>query len=463
VLTRGALATAGVATGGVALNELAPTVFPPRQSVDPNRSYWSLSLPAANPPLPAAIEADVVIIGGGLTGLSTAYYLRERLPGRRIVLLEALRCGNGASARNGAMLLTSTADRYLALSADPELDRRIHALTVTNIGDLQRLAVTVGIDPEIDTGGALHVLRHPDAAADARAGAARLGAAGIPVEYWDRERTAEALGTTAYAAALFNPAAGQLHPGKLVALWKRAAEMAGVEIYENTHVTHIDEGATHVVHTAAGHRVRAPRIVLATNAYGVQLGYLARAAAGVWDYVAMTPPLAADVVDALGWRSRAPFDDDRTETYYLGVTRDNRLHIGGGPVDYLFNGAAPDLAAQLRRHTALQRALTALYPPLETVGFEHCWAGNVDMSFDASPAIGRLGAKRNLYYAIGFSGHGVNLTSIAGRILADLIAGRDEEWRWFPYLDRLPPYLPNEPWRWLAVHADLVAIRATDR
>jgi len=278
----------------------------------------------------------------------------------------------------------------------------------------------------------------------------------------DREQATDALGTSAYTGALYDPRAGQVHPGKLVALWKRAAEKAGAEIYEGTPIVAVEEGAEHVLTTAHGKRVRAPTLVLATNAYGSRLGYLRRAAAPIWSYAAMTAPLAASELAAIGWRRGIPFDDNRTELFYLGLTRDRRIHIGGGHVDYLYNDGSPGSATAAQRHAALKSMLDRLYPSLGHLGFEAAWAGAVDMSLDASPSIGTLGTHHNIHYAIGFSGHGVNLSSVFGRILADLIAGNREEWRWLPYLDRLPPYLPNEPFRWLGIRARLAAIRALE-
>jgi len=158
-----------------------------------------------------------------------------------------------------------------------------------------------------------------------------------------------------------------------------------------------------------------------------------------------------------------PFADTRTEVYYCGMTRDHRVHIGGGPVDYLFNARAPAAAAVARRGRELQRSLTRLHPALAQVEFDSTWGGLIDMSLDEAPAVGRCGRHANVYYATGYSGHGVNLTSLFGRIIADLIAGEDERWHWLPYLNRLPPYVPNEPFRWLGVHAGLAAIRALDR
>jgi len=459
LLRRAALTTAGVALGGVGINELAPVVDAERIGVDENASFWARALPAAGPPLDRALDVDVVIVGAGLTGLSTAYHLRRLLPGRQVAVLEARRCGNGASARNGGMLLPSTGERYLVPGTDAALDRRVHELTLENIAFLRQLQDELGMDAELDPTGAFHALRSADDARHAATDASRLRDRGIAVEYWTREQAAAAIGTSAYAGALFDPGAGHVHPGKLVALWKRAAELSGAHIYEGTPVTQIEEGAVHMLTTAAGRRVRAPVLVLATNAYGTQLGYLRAAIAPVWSHVAVTPPLADAQLAALGWSARAPFDDDRTELFYLGRTRDGRVHIGGGRVDYSFNDAAPAAPVRAKRYQALHAELARLYPMLRDVPFETAWSGAVDMSIDAAPALGRMGRADNVYYAIGYSGHGVNLSSVFGRILADLIAGFGAQWAWLPYLNRTPPYLPNEPYRWLSIRARLAAIR----
>ena len=144
--------------GAAALNGLSPYVLPEKLDFDPNRSYWANALPPPNPPLQKNIDIDIAVIGGGLSGLSTAYFLKkDHGINSRVVLLEALRCGNGASGRNGAMMLTSTADRYMQWSGHPDLDKRIHDLTAENVRKVKQLSRSFGMDTEIEQNGALQV------------------------------------------------------------------------------------------------------------------------------------------------------------------------------------------------------------------------------------------------------------------------------------------------------------------
>jgi glycine/D-amino acid oxidase-like deaminating enzyme len=110
---------------------------------------------------------------------------------------------------------------------------------------------------------------------------------------------------------------------------------------------------------------------------------------------------------------------------------------------------------------SLHREFARIFPSLADVTFERTWSGFVDVSLDQSPTVGQMGRHNNIFYGIGYSGEGVNLTSVFGRVIADLAAGRQEQWAWLPYLNRRPPYIPNEPLRWLAIKGDLAYTRLT--
>ena len=175
-----------IAAGGTSafVNAVAPFALPESSRFDINHSYWSLALPPANPPPIHDLRADMIVIGGGFTGLSAAYYLRQVVPTAEVVVLEAARCGNGASARNGAMLLTSTEDTYMESDGDPSLHRRLYALTCDNIDRIRSLSAQTGVDCELDQSGAVQVAYDESDARRMPAIAERLRAAGLAIEAW---------------------------------------------------------------------------------------------------------------------------------------------------------------------------------------------------------------------------------------------------------------------------------------
>ena len=157
-----ALAGGGALLGTAALDQLAPWIWREPLPIDRNHSYWARSQPPQNEKLTQDLKVDVAIVGGGLTGLSAAYFIRLISPQSSVAVLEARGCGNGASGRNGAMLLTMTADRFMSFSADPAMDKQIYDLTVDNIRRLTKLSTATGIDFELETHGALQVFSSSD-------------------------------------------------------------------------------------------------------------------------------------------------------------------------------------------------------------------------------------------------------------------------------------------------------------
>jgi gamma-glutamylputrescine oxidase len=452
-LKTSAIAGVGIAAGAVALNEISPRIWRQETYFQPNLSYWAQSQATANPALAEDLEVDVAIIGGGFTGLSAAYFIRRNSPGKSVVVLEAMRCGNGASGRNGAMLLNMTADRYMNLSSDPAMDKRIYDLTTGNIRFIATLAAQTGIDFELDTNGSLQVLNTASDVADCKAYVEKARQLGIPVEFWSKEQTVAAVGTNVYEGAFYDPNSGQLHPMKLVRALKSLAETGGAKIFENTAITRVEEGSTHILSTLSGNMVRAKSLVLATNAYTSQLGFFRSSIVPIHNYVGITPRLPDATLARIGWRKRMPFSDSRTLVHYLGLTRDNRIHIGGGISDYSYNDGAREVPDSAARFAGLQRELQRIFPALAGVSFETTWSGLVDCSVDFSPSIGRTGKFQNIYYGLGYSGHGVNMTSLFGRIIADLERGAGEPWKDFPFVNHDLFYLPNEPFRWVGAQA----------
>jgi glycine/D-amino acid oxidase-like deaminating enzyme len=462
-LRKAAFAGGGALISTVSLNQISPRIWREPLVFESNRSYWVRSQAPQNPPLTDNITADVAVLGGGFTGLSAAYYIRSISPRKRVVVLEARGCGNGASGRNGAMVLTMTADRYLRCSSAPAIDKKIYDLTAGNIRELSKLSVATGIDCELETNGALQVLSTSEDVRAAKAYVQRARSLGMPVEFWDQQQLVSAIGTDVYEGGFFDPNGGHIHPMKLVHVFKAAAENAGAEIYENTPVASIEEGREHVLHTTGGRTIRAKSLVLATNAFTSRLGFFRNSFVPVHECVAVTQPFSEPQLAGIGWRKRVPFNDSRTEVFYLGLTQDNRIHIGGGSPSYFFNSGVNEDSVTASHVSRLQRELVRIYPKLSGVNFELVWDGVVDWSMDQSPSVGYTGKHKNIFYGLGYSGHGVNLTSIFGRIIADLDAGHDQPWKQYPFLNASLEYVPNEPFRWLGAQAGLAWYRLTER
>jgi len=453
LLRRGIVAGVGTALGAFGLNEISPALFPERPVWDINHSLWMRFQPPHNPPLTTDLDLDVAVIGGGYTGLSAAYHIRKVAPNKRVAVLEARGVGNGASGRNGGMLLPNVANEYLQMVSPPEVHKRIYDLTVESMKSLVALAAASGIEGAVEPVGALQTFETQQEAERGRAYTESVRKLGIPVKYLDRGRTAEAIGTRAYTASVYEPNAGHVHPIKLVHVLKLAAQAAGVKIYEDSPVLTVEEGPMNRLHMAGGQTVKARSLVLATNAFTSKLGYFRNAIAPVYNYLAATRALSDAELASIGWPSRMPFNDSRTLVYYLGLTPDNRIHIRGGSAAYAWNdGVAgrPDAKAV----DLLQKELARLYPALRGIEFETAWNGMVDMTLDWAPVVGATGRQKNIYYGLGYCGHGVNLTFLFGRIIADLEAGRQQPWREFPFVNRIPPYIPNEPFRWIGIQAE---------
>jgi gamma-glutamylputrescine oxidase len=227
-------------------------------------------------------------------------------------------------------------------------------------------------------------------------------------------------------------------------------------------VQSIVSGREHQLRTRDGHTVKAKALVLASNAFTPNIGYLRNSILPLREYVAITRPLSAAEFESLAWRSKMPFNDSKTLVFYFGTTADRRIHIGGGSPRYDFNNTSRGSGVAQTHELQLREEFLRVFPRLAGVAFETTWEGVIDWSLDASPSVGCTGRHRNIFYALGYSGHGVNLSSIFGRIIADLDAGRGEAWRRFPFVNARMDYVPNEPFRWLAAEAGLAWYSLTE-
>ncbi|MFN8642739.1 MAG: FAD-binding oxidoreductase [Candidatus Binatia bacterium] len=415
--------------------------------LDDNLSAWLAELPPYErlPPLRGTASADVAIIGGGITGVSTAWHLSERFPDRRIVLLEAKALANGASGRNGGQVLNGING---VEPRDPDTARRVFAATRHGIDLVERLAAHSALDCGFARRGALEV---QTTARSAEAAAARVDAWrrwGLPFEY----RPAGAVAVHGAHGAVVDPTAGRVNAAAAARPAPHPARPRRRRVRAGPRCCAWRRGRR--LTTPAG-SVRAAAAVLATNGYTPLLGWFRTGVLPLHSHVVATAPLSPRRWTALGWNGADVFADDLDRIAYGARTPGGRLLFGGGgnqAYTYRFGGApvfdAP--AATARPHfEAVERRLRGYFPDLADEPVAHRWTGTLAITFDRVCSMGVTGAHRNVYYALGYSGHGLALGALAGEVLRDLYSGDHDPWRALPfYQKRLPP-IPPEPLRWL--------------
>lgn len=254
---------------------------------------------------------------------------------------------------------------------------------------------------------------------------------------------------------------GILNPAKLAWAWRERIESMGVRVCERTPVTSLARDGRRVrLDTPVG-AVRAAKVVLATNAWSHLFPQLRRKQLPAWTHVVLTEPLRAEHFREIGWANRQGIEDARDLVHYYRLTADHRLLMGGRDVS-VGRWREMDRDRNEEVFAGLERDVVETFPALRGVGFTHRWGGPVSVPVDMAPAIGFAG-DRNVVYSLGCVGHGVSLTHLNGRTIADLVLGRDTDLTRVFFVNRRTIPWPPEPLRTLAVKAVLGFMHAEDR
>jgi gamma-glutamylputrescine oxidase len=366
------------------------------------------------PALEGALEdADVCILGAGYTGLSAALELAEA--GYRVVVLEAERIGWGASGRNGGQAIVGYGCEQSRLEGllGQDAARVLFDLSREGMDLLRARIARHGIACDWRDGHA-HVPIKPRQERALRAGIVELAERyGYPLQWWDRRRLRDELESDRYLGAMYDPASGHLHPLEYALGLARAALAAGVRIFEHSRVVELVHGTRPRLRTAHG-EVVADFAVIAGNAWlrGVAPQLESRIMP-VGTYIAATAPRGAERAAALIRNDMAVADVNWALDYFR-LSRDHRL-LFGGRASYS-SYPPPNLRGVMRRR------IGAVFPQLDDLPIEYLWGGYVDISRNRAPHWGRLAP--NIYFAQGFSGHGVASTGLAGRLIAEAIRGQ---------------------------------------
>jgi glycine/D-amino acid oxidase-like deaminating enzyme len=431
-----------------------------------SRSLWLDGLPGELTPRPAlnaATDLDVAIVGGGYTGLWTAYYLKKAEPHLRVAVIEREIAGFGASGRNGGWCSS-----FFAGSRETTAKHhgRVAAIALQQamfdtVDEVGRVAVAEGIDARFHKGGAVMQA----------SSAPQLQRAREEIEYersWgfgeDDYRLLAAdeararIDANGSLGAYFTPHCACVDPARLARGLADVVERLGVPIYERTPALSIAAGR---IETPAG-TVTAEVVVRATEGYTAELPGQERALLPLFSLMIATEPLPADAWDAIGWREHETFNDGRFLIIYAMRTDDDRLAIGGRGAPYHWDSrVSDDFVRRPRVFEALEGVVHHLFPQIGDFAVTHTWGGPIGIPRDWYTSVG-LDRVSGRAWAGGYVGDGVATTNLSGRTLRDLILGHDTELTALPWVGHRSPQWEPEPFRWLAVNAAMKAMASAD-
>lgn len=446
-------------------------MIPPTTSKNPPRgapsgesryadlSFWHSTAGDLTPraALDGDTSVDVAIVGGGLTGLWTAWYLLERTPSLRIGVLEKEIAGFGASGRNGgwcsALFPRSTGSLEQLHGREAAVAMR--RAMIDSIDEVGRQIAAAGIQADFVRGGSLAYARSGVQQRTALAEVAQAEAYGVDDLEW---RSADEVGAAGAVGAVVDRNCASLHPAKLVRGLAAALESRGVRVFEQSEVTEV---ATGKVTTARG-VVEAEHVVLATEGYTATFPATRRRILPLYALMIATEPLPASFWAATKIERGQTFTDYRHLIVFGQRTADDRIAFGGRGARYHWGSAIrPEYDRVPRVFEHLRRALVELFPAAADAAITHSWGGpagvprdwHASVAFDPTTRIARAG---------GYVGDGLSTTNLAGRTLADLLTGRESELTRLPWVGHESPNWEPEPLRFVGATLGMLGISLAD-
>jgi glycine/D-amino acid oxidase-like deaminating enzyme len=430
-----------------------------------DKSFWLATYGpyTPNPPVQGDISVDVAIIGGGFTGLSTAYNLRRDDSGVNVAVLESEVIGYGASGRNGGFSMTlfglEPAITKLFFGQQRTVEAQKYMERAVDYVDA--LIKEHNMQSDYWFPGFLRVATTPGYVKRIQHDLQILSDMGISGITWlDADQVRAEVDSPLFLGAWWEPRSGLLNPAKQVRELKRVAQQFGATVYERTPVTEIQRGPRFRLRTPGG-VVTADKIVLATNAYSHLIPELHSKQSPAFTHMVVTEPLTPQQLGTIGWKNRQGIEDARNLVHYFRLTIDNRLAMGGSDVSLSY-GRDLDRDLNARVFADLENDVVRLFPGLKGVRFTHRWGGPVSVPTQMVPDIGQLGDPRALY-SLGCMGHGVSLTHLNGRTLADLLCGRKTDLTSMWFVNRRTIPWPPEPLRFVLGQAVRGYLRLEDR
>ena len=405
--------------------------------------------PEPRPALTGTISTDLVVVGGGFTGLWTALLAKERDPGRRVILLEGKRIGWAASGRNGGFCSASLTHGYdNGAHHLPNENDRLFELGLENLDQIEQTVARYGMECEFERTGEIDIATEDYQVADLKESHDPENGS-----YWlDAEQLAAHIKSPAFKGGLLDTRGNAMvHPAKLCWELLRVITDLGVEVFEDSIVRKIrNEGDRVVLDLDAG-QVRAEKVALGTNVFPSLLKRMRLHTVPVYDYAIMTEPLSDAQLAAIGWSGREGLADVANRFHYFRLTADNRILWGGWDAVYHY-GKQVSWKYDQRPETfqTLARQFIETFPQLEGVRFTHQWGGAIDtcsrfFQFFTTAYGGKVA------YTAGLTGLGVGSSRFGAKVMLDLLSGQRTELTESEMVKKLPVPFPPEPLAWAGV------------
>ena len=430
-------------------------------------SFWHDTVPGTLDPQPSLdgdTDVDVAIVGAGLTGMWTAYYLKQADPGLRIAICEREIAGYGASGRNGGWCsaLFPASLTKLERMAGREAAVAMYRAMQQTVDEVGAVAAAEGIDCHWAKGGTVIYARTPvqlERAKEEVDEARLFGFDESDLRLLSAQEAREIGAVSDVLGGVYTPHCAAIHPARLARGLADVLRSRGVTIYEKTPVRRIEPGRV----VAAQGTVTARYVIRATEGYTPGLDGYERAVAPVYSLVIATEPLPEETWEKIGLADRPTFGDLRHLIIYGQRTADGRLVFGGRGAPYHFGSSiSPSYDRVPEVFAALRRTLIELFPALGDVAITHTWGGPIGITRDWCASVG-LDRATGVGWAGGYVGDGLSTTNLAGRTLADLVVGKDSELTRLPWVGHRSPDWEPEPLRWLGVNAGLRVMTMADR
>ncbi|NBM15313.1 FAD-binding oxidoreductase [Streptomyces sp. GC420] len=418
--------------------------------------YWldDPGRPEALPALAGDEHCDLLVVGGGYSGLWTALLAKERDPGRDVVLVEARETGWAASGRNGGFCAASlTHGLGNGLARWPGELPRLEELGAANLDAIEAAVARHSIDCDFERTGEIDVATEPHQVGELRDLQAQAAALGLDAgEFLDRDAVRAQVDSPTFLGGVWDrEGVAMLNPAKLAWGLRRAVASLGVRVYERTPALSLtDAGPGMLVRTPYG-RIRARQVALGTNVFPSLVRRVRPFVVPVYDYALTTEPLTDGQLAAVGWKNRQGLGDSANQFHYFRLTADRRILWGGYDAVYPYGGRVraehehrPETYLRLAEH------FFHCFPQLEGVRFSHAWGGAIDTCSRFSAFFGTAHRGR-VAYAAGFTGLGVGATRFGADVMLDLLSGEPTERTRLEMVRSKPLPFPPEPVRWAGI------------